>query len=309
MADISAKDVQALRMKTGAGMMDCKKALIEANGNEEAAVKLLREKGLATAAKKADRIAAEGLIDILVEGDTAVMIEVNSETDFVAKNADFQAFVKGCLATIIKTGAKDVADLLTKTFAGSDITVDAMLKEKISTIGENLSIRRFVVVSGVLSTYNHHNKGVTGVIVKYEADKAKAESEDFKEFAKNITFQIAAMSPLYLDRASVPADVVANELEIIKTQIKNDPANAKKPEAVIEKMSTGKIGKFYETNCLLEQAYVKEEAVSVKGYIDSFSKTFGSPVSVSAYVKFEKGEGLQKREDNFAEEIAKLTQK
>jgi len=303
---ISAKDVSELRAKTGVGMMDCKKALEEAGGNFDEAIKLLREKGLAVAAKKAARIAAEGLVDILYDeaSGTAAMVEVNSETDFVAKTDNFRAFVKGCLEVILANRPADVGELLSLPF-GDGMTVDGALKEKILQIGENLSIRRFTVVQGVLSTYIH-NKGAIGVIVKLEADEAAKSDPGFAEFKKNLALQVASMNPLYVARGDVPAPVVAEEREIITAQIKNDEENAKKPAAVIEKMIEGKVKKYFEDNCLLEQGYVKEEKLSVGGYIEGYCKQSGGKAEVAAFHKFEKGEGIQKREDNFAEEIAKL---
>ncbi|MCL1794274.1 MAG: translation elongation factor Ts [Oscillospiraceae bacterium] len=306
---ISAKDVSELRAKTGVGMMDCKKALEEAGGNFDEAIKLLRERGLAVAAKKAGRIAAEGIVDILHDepGGIAVMAEVNSETDFVAKNENFQSFVKGCLETILKQKPADVGELLAMPFGGG-MTVDEALKEKILQMGENLSVRRFVIVEGILSTYIH-NKGAIGVVVKVEADGEALAGEGFAEFKKNLALQIASMNPMYVSREDVPASVVAEEKEIIAAQIKNDEENAKKPAAVIEKMVDGRIRKYYEENCLLEQGYVKEDKISVGAYVANYAKQSGGQVKVAAFYKYEKGEGIQKREDNFAEEIAKLTGK
>lgn len=307
MAEITAKAVSDLRAKTGVGMMECKKALTEAEGDIEKAIKLLREKGLAVAAKKADRIAADGIVDILLNDakDTAVIIEVNSETDFVAKNTDFQAFVKGCLEVIMKYKPADVAELLTLAYGDSVMTVDAMLKEKILVIGENITIRRFIIVNGDLATYIH-GKGSIGVIVKAESSAGVKGTEGFAEFKKNIALQIAASSPLYLSKESVPASVINDEREIIANTIKNDPANAKKPENIIAKMVDGKIGKYYETNCLLEQSYIKEDDMTVSQYIDSYNKASNAEAKIVAYYRFEKGEGIQKKEENFAEEIAKL---
>jgi len=304
---INAKDVSALRAKTGVGMMDCKKALEETNGDFDKAIKLLREKGLAVAAKKADRIAAEGIVDIIFDEatNTAAMIEVNSETDFVSKNADFQAFVKECLNVILRDKPADVAELLTKQF-NSELTVDGMLKEKILVIRENISIRRFIIVEGILSTYVH-NKGTIGVIVKVDADEKALADAGLNDLKKNIALQIASMSPIYVNKEDVPASVIEEEREITTNQIKADEANAKKPAAVIEKMIDGKVGKYYETNCLLEQGYVKEDKMSVGEYIKNYNKETGGNVKVSAFYRFEKGEGIQKKEDNFAEEIAQLT--
>ena len=208
MAQITAKDVAALRAKTGLCMMDCKKALVDADGDIEQAVKILREKGLATAAKKESRIAAEGVVDILVENNVAAMIEVNTETDFVAKNESFREFVKGVLKTIIDTRPADVEDLKTKSYLGTASTVDAALTEKIAQIGEKISIRRFDVVEGIMSTYIH-GMGQTGVIVKFNADEAAVSNEGFAEFAKNIALHIAAGSPpTYVAKENVPQKAI-----------------------------------------------------------------------------------------------------
>ena len=307
MAAITAKMVADLRTKTGCGMMDCKKALAESNGDFDGAVKFLREKGLAVAAKKADRIAAEGVVDILVseDGKTAAMIEVNAETDFVAKNEKFLDFVKGLLKTIIATKPADVAELLTKNFDGTEMSVEAKLKDMIFTIGENMNIRRFLVVEGVLTSYIH-GKGSTGVIVKFEADDAAASNEGFAAFAKNIALQVAAMTVLYLDKDSVPAKDLEEEKSIILTQLSNDPKNANKPAQILEKMVVGKLGKFYEKNCLLEQAYVKDDKMSVGKYVEASAKEFGGSIKVVGFFMYEKGEGLEKREDDFAAEIEKM---
>ena len=306
---ISAKDVSELRAKTGVGMMDCKKALEDTNGNFDEAIKLLREKGLAVAAKKAARITAEGAVDILYDEatKTAAMIEVNIETDFAAKADSFRAFVKGCLEVIQKENPADVEELLTKPF-GNGQSVDDMLKENIQQIGENITIRRFVTVVGELSTYVH-NKGAIGVIVKVEPDEAALSDPGFPEFKKNLALQVASMNPLYVDKAEVPDSVIQEEKEIIANQIKNDEDNAKKPANVIEKMVEGKIRKYFEDNCLLQQGYVKEDKISVGEYVENYKKQSGASVKVEAFHRFEKGEGIQKREDNFAEEIAQLTQK
>lgn len=310
MAQITAKDVAALRAKTGLGMMDCKKALVEADGDIEAAVKILREKGLATAAKKEGRIAAEGIVDILKIGDVAAMIEVNSETDFVAKNDSFKEFVKGLLSTIVETRPATVEELATKTYAGSTQTVQEALTGKIAQIGEKLSIRRFAIVEGTTTTYVH-GAGQTGVIVKFDADETAKSSEGFAEAAKNIALQIAAGNPpTYVSKADVPAVAVEEELAIQVAAAKNDPKLASKPDDVLKKIVAGKMGKlFYEKVCLLEQPYVKDDSMSVGKYLEACSKQLGGSVKVDSFVIFEKGEGIQKREENFAEEIAKLTGK
>lgn len=304
--NFTAKDVSDLRAQTGIGMMECKKALTEANGDKEEAIKILREKGLAVAEKKASRIAAEGVVDILAQGDSVAMVEVNSETDFVAKNDSFKSFVKGVLETILSEKPADVDALLACKFSGTDDTVDAVLKDKTFQIGEKLSIRRFAVVDGLTSTYVHGG-GTIGVIVKAESECA--DKDAVKAVLKNVALQIAAMNPKYLDKDSVPAADLEAEKGILMAQINNDEKNASKPEAVKEKMILGKIGKFYDTNCLLEQEYVKEDKVKVSAYVASEAKNLGADIKITSFLRYEKGEGIEKREDNFAEEIAKLTQK
>lgn len=308
MATITAKAVSDLRAKTGCGMMDCKKALVEANGDFDEAIKILREKGLAVAAKKADRIAAEGLVDILVEGEKAAMIEVNCETDFVAKNASFQAFVKEILKLIIDNKPADLA-ALNALVMENGMTVEAALKDKIFQIGENMSIRRFLTVDGVMSSYIH-GKGTTGVIVKFVADDAAKNNEGFAEMAKNIALQVAAYPNIqYVDREAVPASAVEEEMSIIKAQLKNDPKNASKPDQILEKIATGKLGKFYEANCLTENGYVKDDSMTVAKYVESCAKAFGGSIKIDSFYRYEKGEGLQKREDNLGDEIAKMLNK
>ncbi len=301
---ITAKQVADLRAKTGLGMMECKKALTEADGNEEEAIKILREKGLAVADKKSSRIAAEGIVDIMYDEatKTAAMIEVNIETDFAASNAVFGAFVKDLLKLILAKNPADVAELLTLDFDGTQ-NVETALKNKVFEIGENINIRRFTTVKGTIASYIH-GKGSIGVIVKM-ADSNGADKAEFKEAAKNVALQIAAMKPAYLAKDDVPASVIDAEMGIIMAQIKNDEKNANKPDNIIEKMAMGKIGKYYSTNCLLLQEYVKEEKFTVEGYLASVEKALGDTVKVEAFVMYEKGEGLEKKEENFAEEIAK----
>lgn len=305
MAAITAKAVAELRAKTNCGMMECKKALTEAEGNFDEAIKILREKGLATAAKKADRIAAEGVVDILREGKTAAMIEVNAETDFVAKNDTFVEFVKGLLRTIISNRPADVEALKALPFDGTSETVADALVAKIAVIKENISIRRFVIVDGQLNSYIHGH-GTTGVIVKFDTDDATASTPEFAEMSKNVALQVAAMNCEFVNRDAVPAARLAEEKEIIATQIKNDPKNASKPDAIIEKMAVGKLGKFFEQVCLADQAYVKDDSMSVAKYVESVAKELGAKITLVDFCRYEKGEGLQKREDNFADEIASL---
>ena len=298
MANFTAQDVKDLRERTGCGMMDCKKALTESDGDVDKAIEFLREKGLAAAAKKAGRIAAEGLVDAYVSADAKVgaVIEVNSETDFVAKNAEFKEFVATLAKLVAEKNPVDVDALLNEKYPDSDLTVADMLREKILTIGENMNIRRFERAEGTIATYIH-GEGRIGVMVKVEADLTNA---DAAAAARDCAMQIAAINPLYKDRDSVPADDLEKEKSIIKAQIKEDPKNASKPDNIIDKMLIGKVNKFYEQNCLVEQAFVKDDSVTVGKYLES------KGVKLVDFVRFEKGEGLEKREDNFAEEVASM---
>jgi len=291
---ISASIVKELREKTGCGMMDCKKALTEADGDMEKAIEFLREKGLAAAVKKAGRIASEGLVDIIVDGNVGAMVEVNSETDFVAKNEDFKTFVKNVAKQVIKTNPADVEELLDSKFVDGDATIKDMLTEKIATIGENMNVRRFERYEGSIVDYVHGG-GRIGVLVAVEADLA---SEEAYEAARDAAMQIAAINPMFLDKDAVPEEVIIKEKGFIMAQIKEDPKNAKKPENIIEKMVDGKISKFFEQNCLLQQAFVKDDSISVGKYLES------KGVKLLKFARFEKGEGLEKKEDNFAEEVA-----
>ncbi|MDD2418289.1 MAG: translation elongation factor Ts [Oscillospiraceae bacterium] len=300
----TAKDVQTLREKTGVGMMDCKKALTEANGDMDKAIEILREKGLAAAAKKSSRIAAEGLVYAYVDSDKKVgaVVEVNSETDFVAKNADFQAFVKKLAEIIVEINPADVATLLDAQYEGN-MSVTDVLREKILVIGENLSIRRFVRYEGNVVSYIHGG-GRIGVLVRFDADEKAAASEELQECGKDIAMQIAALSSTYLNKESVSAEVIEKEKGILVAQIKIDPKNSNKPEQIINKMVEGRINKFYENNCLLQQAFVKNGDIKVEQYVQDMAKKAGGSMTVAEFVRFEKGEGLQKREDNFADEVA-----
>lgn len=297
----TAKDVKELREKTGCGMMDCKKALTSSNGDMEKAIDFLREKGLAAAAKKSSRIAAEGLAMAYTNEDSSVgvAIEVNSETDFVAKNADFQAFVKLCAETVMKQKPASVEELLTaKTENGQ--TIEAALQEKILVIGENIKIRRFERLEGVVASYVHAG-GKIGVLVKFDvADKSVVSGEAFKTFAKDIAMQVAAASPAYLRREEVPAEVLEHEKKILKEQIVQGGA----PEKVADKILEGKIGKYYKEVCLIDQPFVKDGHMSVADYAKNVSKELGTEIKIEAFVRFEKGQGLEKKEDNFADEVA-----
>ncbi|MBQ8290792.1 MAG: elongation factor Ts [Clostridia bacterium] len=300
----TAKDVAELRKQTGCGMMDCKNALTEADGNFEAAIKILREKGQAAVAKKADRIAAEGVVDVMTIGDVTAMIEVNSETDFVSKNQLFRDFVKDLLKTIIAEKPANVEALMSCKFAGEgEGTVADALAEKTGTIGEKLSLRRFVILEGTVATYIH-GAGATGVVVTFATDVA--DKAEFKECANNVALQVAAMPVQYLDKDSVPAAVIEEEKSILVNQMKQDPKMANKPEQVLIKIVEGRLGKFYETNCLLEQAYVKEDSMSVSKYVASVAKELGGNIAVTGFVRYDKGEGIEKREEDYGAEIAKM---
>ena len=308
----TAKDVQRLREMTGVGMMDCKKALVESDGDFDKAVEFLREKGLAAAQKKASRIAAEGLVfaNVCDCGD-AVIVEVNSETDFVAKNATFQQFVTDVAGVVLNTKAASVEDLMTKPFPGTEGDVAAALQEKILTIGENLKIRRFEIVEGAEDIANVsyvHMGGKIGVLVSMKLAGVCKCNEKVIELGKDIAMQIAAMRPAYLDQAEVPAEVIEKEKSILMAQINEDPKNANKPANIKEKMIVGRIAKYYEENCLIQQAYVKGDKESVADHIAAVAKEVGGSIELVKFIRFEKGEGLEKREDNFADEVAKMTQ-
>ncbi len=292
---ISASAVKELRERTGCGMMDCKKALTETGGDMDKAIEFLREKGLAAAVKKAGRIASEGLVDILVEGNVGAMVEVNSETDFVAKNAEFQQFVKDVAKQVIATNPADVEALLDSKFVDGDNTIREMLTEKIATIGENMNVRRFERFEGNVVGYVHGG-GRIGVMVLAEGALEGAAYEA----ARDAAMQIAAINPLYLDKEVVPAEDIEKEKSIIIAQIKEDPKNANKPDNIIEKMVGGKINKFFEQNCLIQQAFVKDDSMSVGKYLES------NGVKLVKYVRFEKGEGLEKKVDDFAAEVASM---
>ena len=304
MATISAKDVAALRAKTGIGMMECKKALVEAEGDVEAAIKILREKGeLKAESKMATRIAADGVVEILKDGDKTAMIEVNSETDFVAKNESFKAFVADLLKIIINQKPADVDALMACKY-DDEMNVDAKVKEMIFKIGEKITVRRFVLVEGVTSTYIH-GTGSIGVIAKFNTNVA--DKAEFTAFAKNIALQIGAYPTPYLCREQVPASVIEEEKNILLAQIANDPANAKKPDAIKAKMVEGRISKFYDNNCLVDMSYVKDDDMTVGQYVNATAKELGGEIAIVDFYRYEKGEGIQKREENFAEEIAKMT--
>lgn len=304
---ISAQDVKKLREQTGCGMMECKKALTDANGDFEQAIVLLREKGLAKAEKKAGRIAAEGAVVTYTDEakKVSVMIEVNAETDFAAKNEKFVEFAKTCAKTVADQDIKDVETLMEATPAGADRTIDGMLKDLILVISENMRVRRFVKYEGPVVSYIHGG-GRIGVMVKFDVTDEVAANPEFKEAAKDVAMQIAALNVPFLSEDTVPADRIAQEKEIITVQIKNDPKSANKPDAIIEKMATGRLNKFFKENCLLDQEFVKDSSMSVSKYLDTVTKKIGGDIKIVDFVRFEKGEGLEKKEDNFADEVASM---
>ena len=304
---ITAAMVKELRELTGAGMMDCKKALNETDGNMDEAVEFLRKNGQAKAEKKASRIAAEGLCTIAMDGDTtAAVVEVNSETDFVAKNETFQAFVKAVANQVVKSDAADVDALMEEAWnEDSSKTVKDALVEKVAVIGENLKIRRFekvVAGHGCVASYVHGG-GRIGVIVEGATDTV---NDAVKEALVNIAMQIAALNPKYVSRDEVSADYIAHEKEILLAQIMNDPKESQKPEKVINGMIEGRISKELKDICLVDQVYVKAEdgKQTVAKYLEQVSKEVGCPVSVKKFVRFETGEGLEKKQEDFAAEVA-----
>ena len=303
MANFTAQDVKNLREQTGCGMMDCKKALTESDGNFEKAVEFLREKGLAAAAKKASRIAAEGMVYAVADNakKVGVVLEVNAETDFVAKNDMFKDFVKDVAQVIMDQNPADVDALLACQMG--DTTVDAALKDKILVIGENIKIRRFVRYEGVCSAYIHAG-GTHAVLVNFETIPEVAANPAFAAYGHDVAMQIAAANPGYLCESEVPAEVLGKEKEILLAQIANDPKNANKPDAIKEKMVMGRIGKFYKENCLVDQEFVKDPELTIAKYTDKVAKELGGDIKIVKFVRYEKGEGLEKRVDDFASEVA-----
>ena len=305
----TAADVKKLREMTSVGMMECKKALTEADGDFDKAIELLREKGLAKAAKKADRVAAEGVVCAKVcdECGIAAIVEVNAETDFVAKNADFQAFVNDVATVIIKENPADVDAL--KACKMGELTVETALQEKVLTIGENIQIRRFARFDAntVNVAYNHMG-GVIGTLVALEVSENLKDNATVKELGKDIGMQAAAMNPAFMDKSEVDEATLAKEKEILLAQAleENKTAAKPKPEQIIHKMVEGRIGKYYEENCLLQQAFVKENKVSVEQHIAAVAKELGGEIKLVKCVRFERGEGIEKKQDDFAAEVASM---
>ena len=289
------QDVMELRKKTGAGVADCKKALTECEGDMEKAVDFLREKGIATAAKKASRIAAEGVVLAKVEGKTGALVEVNCETDFVAKGSQYLDFVAGVAEYVVNNDVQTIEELVA---AKNEETVNATAK-----IGEKIAIRRFAKYTadnGLIESYIHMG-GKVGVLVELEG----CSCDSAKELAHDVALQIAAAKPLYLVADEVPAEIVEHEKEILLAQIKNDPKLASKPEMVINKMVEGKINKYYDENCLLRQAFVKDPSLTIEKLVKDYSAKMGKELSIKRFTRFEMGEGLEKRSDDFAAEVIK----
>ncbi len=301
MANISAKDVMELRKQTDCGMMECKKALTEAEGDFDKAVELLRERGLATAAKKAGRVAAEGMVyaTYCSECKVGCVIEVNAETDFVAKNDKFVNFVKEVADLIIKQNPADVEALMACKMGEG--TVDDALKALILVIKENIKVRRFARYEGVCAAYVHGG-GTHAVLVNFDTDCG--DNAAFEAYGKDIAMQIAAANPGYLCESEVPAEVLAKEKEVLLAQMANDPKTANKPDAIKEKMIVGKLKKFYKENCLVDQEFVKDGDLSIAQYTDKCAKEMGGSIKIVAFTRFEKGEGLEKRNEDFAAEVA-----
>ena len=309
---VTAAMVKELREMTGAGMMDCKKALTATDGDMDKAIEFLREKGLAGAQKKAGRIAAEGIVDTLVseDGKSAVIVEVNAETDFVAKNEKFRDYVKDVAKQALTTSAADMDAFFAEPWINdSSLTVKEQLSSMISIIGENMNIRRFKQLkeeNGVIVSYIHAG-GKIGVLVDVVSDVV---NDEVKEMAKNVAMQVAALKPLYTNSSEVDADYIAKEKEILLAQIKNDPKEAQKPEKVIQGMIQGRINKELKEIVLLDQTYVKAEdgKQSVGKYVEEVAKKNGANITIKGFVRYETGEGIEKKQENFAEEVAKQMQ-
>ena len=298
---ITAKDVQKLREMTGVGMMDCKKALTEAEGDMDKAIEILREKGLAASAKKAGRIAAEGMAYAAVIDGVGVVVEVNAETDFVGKNEKFVNFVKGVAATVATCNPADLDALMACKYDGTDLTVQEQQQEMVLVIGENIKVRRFARFAEGFCVPYIHAGGKIGVLVSLNVEG----DIDATEIGKDVAMQIAALNPRFWDKSQVTEDVLAEEKKIMLVQMANDPKMANKPDQVKEKIVDGKLNKFYSENCLLQQEFVKDGDLTVEKYIASAAKALGGTVTFRDAVRFEKGEGIEKKQENFAEEIAK----
>ena len=299
----TAADVKTLREMTGVGMMDCKKALAASDGDMDKAVEYLREKGLAASAKKAGRIAAEGMAFATVIDGVGVVVEVSAETDFVGKNEKFVDFVKGVAATVAKEDPADMDALMACKYNGTDLTVEQQQQEMVLVIGENIKVRRFAFFTEGVSVAYVHAGGKIGVLVNLETD---LPAEKVEEAGKDAAMQIAALNPRFWDKTQVTQDVLDEEKKIMMVQMANDPKMANKPEQVREKIVMGKLNKFYAENCLLQQEFVKDNSMTVEKYIASVAKAQGGTITFKDAVRFEKGEGIEKKQENFAAEIASM---
>jgi elongation factor Ts len=300
----TAADVKNLREMTGVGMMDCKKALAASDGDVDKAVEFLREKGLAASAKKASRIAAEGMAYACVINGVGVVVEVNAETDFVGKNEKFVDFVKGVAATVAAQAPANLDALMDCKYDGTDLTVQQQQQEMVLVIGENIKVRRFTRFPEGVSVPYIHAGGKIGVLVNLAVDGEATEK--VLEMGKDLAMQIAALNPRFWDKSQVTPDVLEEEKRIMLAQMDNDPKMASKPAQVKEKIVEGKLNKFYAENCLLQQDFVKDGEVTVEQYMNTVAKAAGVTVRLLDAVRFEKGEGIEKKQENFAEEIASL---
>ena len=298
----TAADVKNLREMTGVGMMDCKKALAASDGDIDKAIEFLREKGLAASAKKAGRIAAEGMAYAAVIDGVGVVVEVNAETDFVGKNEKFVDFVKGVAATVVANKPADLDALMACKYNGTENTVTEQQQEMVLVIGENIKVRRFAFFTEGVSVPYIHAGGKIGVLVNLAVEGGV----DATEIGKDVAMQIAALNPRFWDKSQVTQDVLDEEKKIMMVQMENDPKMASKPEAVREKIVMGKLNKFYSENCLLQQEFVKDNTLTVEKYIASAAKALGGTVTFKDAVRFEKGEGIEKKQENFAAEIASM---
>lgn len=299
MANVTAQDVKVLRDMTGCGMMDCKRALVQADGNQDEAVKILREMGLAKSAKKAGRIAAEGVVKTKIRGNDGVIAEINCETDFCAKSDKFLELVEIIADTLLDNNVADPEALANCKASGTEQTVAELLTEKIATIGENIKIRRFAKMNGVLMGYMHDG-GRLGTLLRIATDKP--EDAEVMACAKNVALQITAMNAQYICKDCVPEDVLANEKEVQTKLVEQEG----KPANVAEKIVEGRIRKFYEEVCLMDQKYFKDDSMNIAKYIESVAKAQSCTLKVEEFVRYERGEGIEKKEDNFADEVASM---
>ena len=304
----TAADVKNLREMTGVGMMDCKKALAESDGDMDKAVEWLREKGLAAAQKKAGRIAAEGMAYAWVcpECGVGAIVEVNAESDFVAKNDLFVDFVHNVAQVVAKDDPADLDALFACKYPGSDKTVLEEQNDKVLVIGENIKVRRFARYAAGLNVPYVHMGGRIAVLMNLEVGEGFEKNETIAELGRDLAMQVAALNPQFLDKSNVSEEFIENEKRVRLAQAKEDPKNAKKPDAIIEKIVMGGLNKYYSEICLLQQPFVKDDKVSVEQHVAAVAKELGTTITVKAYTRFEKGEGIEKRQDDLAEEVAKL---